>query len=203
MVSHFQTTYANPDESHRDTRSQIEALQAHLAQITQQQSQSQLLSAAQEGPADQFLVFTLLEHDFAIKAEYIQGVERTMEVTLVPNLASWVSGVINMRGSILSVVDLRRLLELAPAPATARTRLLSLHFNGMAICFLVDSVSEMLPIPSVAIRNGQISARQSLIPSWATPYASQCALLNHRNIILLDVARLVFSEKIQRYQTLE
>src|SRR5579885_3613208 len=56
---------------------------------------------------DHYLIFSLLEQDLAIKAEHIQGVERLADVTPVPNVASWVKGVINLRGSIASVVDLR------------------------------------------------------------------------------------------------
>src|SRR2546430_12754411 len=108
---------------------------------------------------EQFLVFSLLECELAIKAENIDGVERLADVTPVPNVASWVSGVINLRGSIASVVDLRMFLDMEPLPYNPRTRLLSVQYNEMVICLVVDGVSEMTPIPASAITN--ISARQS------------------------------------------
>jgi hypothetical protein len=89
----------------------------------------------------QYLVFTLDNRDVAIKAEQVQGVERLADVTIVPNVISWVKGVMNLRGSIASVVDLRMFLELEQVPYTPKTRLLSLQYNEMVICFVVDGVS--------------------------------------------------------------
>ncbi len=145
---------------------------------------------------EQYLLFSLLERELALKAEHIQGVERLADVTPVPHVAPWISGVINLRGSIASVVDLRAFLDLERLPYNPRTRLLSAQFNEMVICLVVDSVSEMVPIPPAAI-NG--SLRQATIPRWLAPYASGSALVGRRNIVLLDAARLLFSDKMQHY----
>lgn len=145
---------------------------------------------------EQYLVFSLLECEIALKAEHIDGVERLADVTPVPNVASWISGVINLRGSIASVVDLRAFLGMERLPFNPRTRLLSVRNNEMVICLVVDSVSEMIPIPSSAI-NGNV--RQANIPQWLTSYASGSALVGNRYIILLDAARLLFSDKMQHY----
>ena len=146
---------------------------------------------------EQYLVFTLADRELAVKAELVQGVERLAELTPVPNVVPWVKGVINQRGSIVSVVDLRTFLELEQVPYTPRTRLLALQCNEMVICLVVDGVSEMLPIPATAI-NGNV--RQTTIPPWAAPYATGGALLTSRVMVILDVARLLFSEKMQRYK---
>src|SRR5215469_433531 len=148
-------------------------------------------------PAEQYLVFSLVEREFAIKANYIEGVERVAEITPVPNVVSWVNGVINLRGSIASVVDLRAFLEVEKLPYNPLTRVLSVQYNDMVICLVVDSVSEMLPIPETAITNA--SSRQATIPAWAMPYVSGIALLGKRLVILLDVAHLLFADKMQRY----
>ena len=145
---------------------------------------------------EQYLVFSLLECELALKAEHIDGVERLADVTPVPNVASWISGVINLRGSIASVVDLRAFLGMERLPFNPRTRLLSVRYNEMVICLVVDSVSEMVPIPSSSI-NGNV--RQANIPQWLASYASGSALVGNRYIILLDAARLLFSDKMQHY----
>ena len=145
---------------------------------------------------EQYLVFSLLECEVAIKAEHIDGVERLADVTPVPNVAAWISGVINLRGSIASVVDLRAFLGMERLPFNPRTRLLSVRANEMVICLVVDSVSDMIPIPPAAI-NG--NARQANIPQWLASYASGSALIGNRYIILLDAARLLFSDKMQHY----
>jgi len=145
---------------------------------------------------EQYLVFSLLECELALKAEHIDGVERLADVTPVPNVASWISGVINLRGSIASVVDLRAFLGMERLPFNPRTRLLSVRANEMVICLVVDSVSEMIPIPSSAI-NGNV--RHANIPQWLASYASGSTLVGNRYIILLDAARLLFSDKMQHY----
>ena len=155
-------------------------------------------NTASTAVGEQYLIFALADREFAVKAELVQGVERLVEVTTVPNVVSWVKGVINLRGSIVSVVDLRMFLDLEQLPSTPRTRLLSLQQNDMVICLVVDGVSEMLPIPSTAIFNGNM--RQAAIPPWVSPYTNGSALLANRVIVILDVARLLFSEKMQRYK---
>ena len=145
---------------------------------------------------EQYLVFSLLECEVALKAEHIDGVERLADVTPVPNVASWISGVINLRGSIASVVDLRSFLGMERLPFNPRTRLLSVRANEMVICLVVDSVSDMIPIPPTTI-NG--NTRQANIPQWLASYASGSALIGNRYIILLDAARLLFSDKMQHY----
>ena len=160
----------------------------------------QALDVGDHGPpvvGEQYLIFSLHGQEFAVKAELVQGVERPMYITPVPNVVSWVRGVVNLRGSIASVVDLRAFLGLEEVASSPRTRVLSLQANDMVICVTVDSVSEMLPIPTENIvREGVYTA---IIPQWIAPYASSYALFGSRVVVLLDVAHLLFSDKMQRY----
>ncbi|HEU5374393.1 MAG TPA: chemotaxis protein CheW [Ktedonobacteraceae bacterium] len=143
---------------------------------------------------EQYLIFSLLDREFALQAEYVQGVERLADVTIVPNVVSWVAGVINLRGSICSVVDLRAFLDMEQLPYNPRTRLLSVKYNEMLICLVVDSVSEMVPIAANAID----SATRS-IPQWVASYASGIASVGKRRVIVLDAARLLFADKMHHY----
>jgi len=187
----------NPLDSRSSIR-QIAALQSQLAQASQLRPDSAALRAQPNVvTGEQYLVFSLLECECAFKAEHIQGVERLVDVTPVPNVAPWVRGVINLRGSVASVVDLRAFLDMEQLPYNPRTRFLSVQYNEMVICLVVDGVSEMVPIPGSAIT--QISTGQTYIPQWAFPYAYGSALLDKRAIVLLDAARLLFSDKMQHY----
>ena len=182
--------------------SSITAMQMQLAQLERVGQARPDGGAAVPLPAnaagEQYLVFSLLEREFAFRAEHIQGVERLVDMTPVPNVAAWVRGVINLRGSIASVVDSRAFLDMEQLPYNPRTRLLSVQYNEMVICFVVDGVSDMVPVPASAII--EVGIRQAGVPQWAVPYASGYALLeNGRGIVLLDAARLLFSDKMQRY----
>lgn len=145
---------------------------------------------------DQYLLFSLLDRDLGILAEHIQGVERMADVTPVPNVAPWVKGVINLRGSIASVVDLRAFLDLEVLAYNPRTRLLSVRYNEMVICLIVDGVSEMVPIPPASVVT---DLQRAGIPQRLAPFTSGSAQVGKRNVILLDVARLLFSERMQWY----
>jgi len=172
------------------------ALQMQLAQAQGQVRQDGVSAQGAVVTGEQYLVFSLANCELAVKAELVQGVERLGEITSVPNIVPWVRGVINLRGSIVSVVDLRMFLDLEQLSYTPRTRLLSLQYKEMLICLVVDGVSEMLPIPASVIINGNV--RQA-IPPWAIPYASGSALLANRLLVILDVPRLLFSEKMHHY----
>ncbi|GHO76306.1 hypothetical protein KSD_40770 [Ktedonobacter sp. SOSP1-85] len=186
----------------RDRLAAIQQLRERMVSATSMQAATGMpgTESAPTVVGEQYLVFSIENFEFAVKAGQVQGVERLGELTPVPNVAAWVKGVMNLRGSIISVVDLRQFLELGISSPTARTRLLSLQENDMVISFIVDSVSEMLPVPDTAILNGNM--RQATLPHWAAPYAAGCALLSNRVLVLLDVARLLFSEKMQRYEAI-
>jgi purine-binding chemotaxis protein CheW len=177
------------------------ALGKHLAQVGAAPSPveggSAQPPAALVEAAEQYLVFSLADCEMAVKAELVQGVERLGEITFVPNIAPWVRGVMNLRGSIVSVVDLRLFLDREGIPATGRTRLLSLQWKEMIICLIADAVHEMLPIPAHAITEGAV---QEGIPPWIAPYAFGAArLANNRSLVLINVPQLLFSEKMHHY----
>jgi purine-binding chemotaxis protein CheW len=177
------------------------ALQLQLAQVQgAPRTSSPASEAAPAVVGEQYLIFSLAGHQFAVKAEQVQGVERLTELTPLPNVVPWVRGVMNLRGSIVSVVDLRMFLGLEQLPYTPQTRLISLQYNEMLICMVVDGVSEMMPFPPSAIHAS--GTRQATVPSWVNPYVTGHALVSNRTMVILDVPRLLFSEKMQNYGAL-
>jgi purine-binding chemotaxis protein CheW len=167
---------------------------AQMAQMVSARAMATSGTSNESGAGEQYLVFSLLDRDFAFPAETVQGVERLGDVTAVPHVAPWIAGVINLRGSICSVVDLRSFLDMEQLPFNPRTRLLSVKYNEMLVCLVVDSVSEMVPISPRAIDSNLRS-----IPSWASTYSSGLAAVGKRRVILLDAGRLLFSDKMHHY----
>ncbi len=156
------------------------------------------LEGTPEEQGEQYLIFSLAEFECAVKAEQVQGVERLPEVTPVPNVAPWINGVISLRGQIISIVDLRSFLGLERQPATPRTRLLAGAVGDMMIGLVVDGVSEMRGIPpQMIVSQGALGA----VPAWAAPYLSGVAVYGGQSVLLLDLERLLLSEKMQQYQS--
>jgi purine-binding chemotaxis protein CheW len=143
----------------------------------------------------QQLVFSLADTECSLPAEAVQAVERLTEVTPVPNTMPWVLGVVQVRGTIYSVVDLRGFFDLPPAPITVRTRLLVVTVRDMAVGLVVDGVTEMRPLDD-AVTQGYAAAT----PDWAAPYAERTTIIDGRSVVMLDPERLLFADKLHRYR---
>lgn len=148
--------------------------------------------AAERAP--QLVIFLLGNAECALPAEAVQGIERISEITPVPNTAPWVLGVVQVWGTIVSVVDLRAFFGLPSEPVSSRSRLLVLTLKDMTIGFLVDVVTEMRPTDSVTV----VDAPN--LPQWIQPFAQGAFRVDNRSIVLLDPERLLFSEAVHRYR---
>jgi chemotaxis signal transduction protein len=149
--------------------------------------------AANLGP--QYVIFAVGELECTVPAESVQGVERIVDVTSVPNTVPWVLGIVQFRGSIISVVDLRGFLELQPAGLTNRSRMVVVSAHGMTIGLQVDAVLEM----RTDTADSRPAAGGSL-PSWIAPYSAGTIELGGRRVTLIDVQRLLFADKMRRFQ---
>lgn len=150
-----------------------------------------------EEPGEQHLIFSLDSFECGMKTEHIQTVERLPEVTPVPHVVSWIDGVVHLRGQIISVVDLRSFLGLERQPLSARTRLVAARLGDLVIGLVVDGISEMRGILPNMIQLQQI---MSSLPGWAAPYVGGIAKIGNRSVMVLDMERLLLSEKMHRYQ---
>jgi len=142
----------------------------------------------------QLILFLLGTVECALPADAVQGIERITEITPIPNTAPWVLGVVQVWGSIVSVVDLRTFFGLTPEPLSTRNRLLVLTLKDMTIGFLVDFVTEMRPTDNT------IAMDDPTIPPWLQPYSEGSFHLEDRTVVLLDPERLLFSDAIHHYR---
>jgi purine-binding chemotaxis protein CheW len=144
----------------------------------------------------QHIIFALDDAECALPAECVQGVERIAEISPVPNTVSWVLGIIHLRGSIRSVVDLRAFFDLPTQVLTPRSRLLGVTQRDMTIGLLVDGVNAMRSLDGLPSEEHGAST-----PSWAASYAERTVSVEGRTIVLLDPERLLYAEKMHRYRT--
>jgi len=142
----------------------------------------------------QLILFLLGTVECALPADAVQGIERITEITPIPNTAPWVLGVVQVWGSIVSVVDLRAFFGLTPEPLSTRNRLLVLTMKDMTIGFLVVFVTEMRPTDNT------VAMDDPTIPQWLQPFAEGSFHLEDRTVVMLDPERLLFSEAIHHYR---
>jgi purine-binding chemotaxis protein CheW len=113
---------------------------------------TQVQADAASDEEEQLVVFRLGKEEFGVPIESVQEIVRLPEqMTKVPKAAAAVEGVINLRGAVLPVIDLRRRLGLAPVERSDRQRIVVLLIDNVRTGFIVDSVAEVLKVPRSAI----------------------------------------------------
>lgn len=138
--------------------------------------------------ARQLVVFRLGEEEFGVPIAAVKEILRVPEkVFWVPKSASYVEGVINLRGAVLPVIDLRSRMGLERTDAHERQRIMVFQRNGTSTGFVVDHVAQVLVVPAAAIEDAPaLSDSQSrLLPQVANLAADK------RMLQLLDPACLL------------
>jgi len=99
----------------------------------------------------QFATFYVGDILLGVDIRQVQEINRQLSVTAVPHSSRYVRGVINLRGDVATVIDLRTILGLPSAEVTRESRNLIVHSQGESIGFLVDRISDILTLCSTEI----------------------------------------------------
>jgi purine-binding chemotaxis protein CheW len=146
-------------------------------------------------PRQRFVLLTIAGTDYAIAEAFVTELERVPRITPVPRVPHWMRGVTNMRGDILSVIDMRRLLGLDGAPpATARLLVVRLLDEPFAAGLLVDAVDRI-----VAVADDHITAPASPLGGPLAPYLGGVFQIGDRLVTLLDIDRLLRSPEVRQF----
>jgi purine-binding chemotaxis protein CheW len=152
--------------------------------------------AAGEGQDDdeQLVVFRLGDEEFGVPIDSVQEIVRVPDsLTHVPKAPHFVEGVINLRGSVLPVVDLRRRLGLATVERSDRQRIMVFLIDRVCTGFIVDSVAEVLKVERAAIEPApRLSSEQSRLLARMANLEKQ-----KRMVQLLDPQHLVGRDELE------
>jgi purine-binding chemotaxis protein CheW len=112
----------------------------------------------------QFLTFALGQEEYGVEILKIQEIRGFSQVTSLPNAPTYVKGVLNLRGTIVPIVDLRKKFHLPEVACTQFTVIVVVQVQGKTLGFVVDAVSDVLTVPSDAIQptpdlHGQLDTR--------------------------------------------
>jgi len=153
--------------------------------------------AAAGKPEDQHIVFTLAGIDYAVPLAGVVEIGRTSNITLVPNVPEWVLGVANVRGDIVSMVDLATFFGLDRCDSTADSRLLvARSLSGeMATGLVVEKVKGIR-----FVSENRITAPPSTFENRLTPYMRGVAEIDGRLVVLLDLDRLLLSAEMRQVE---
>ncbi len=96
----------------------------------------------------QVVSFEIGDEEYAVDILEVQEIIRMVEITPVPKAPHYVEGVINLRGKVIPIIDIRRRFGMSVAECTKETRIVVVDVSRIIIGIIVDSVSEVLRIPS-------------------------------------------------------
>lgn len=139
----------------------------------------------------QLVSFKLGDEEFAIDIGRVQEINRMMKITKVPNSPEFIEGVVNLRGKIVPVVNLRERLGLAKKEEDTKTKIIVTDINNSLIGFIVDEVNEVLRISKEIIEPAP-----TLAVGIEKKLINGVAKLDERLLILLNLD-LLFTEQIE------
>lgn len=137
---------------------------------------------------NEFLTFTLGKEEYGIDILKVQEIRGYDAVTEIANTPDFIKGVINLRGTIVPIVDLRIKFNLGNVEYDQFTVVIILNLHGRIVGIVVDSVSDVLTLESEQIR-----AAPELSSALDTRYIVGLGTVSERMLILVDIEKLMKS----------
>ena len=137
----------------------------------------------------QLVSFRIGEEEFGVDILKVQEINRMLDITKVPNSPSFVDGVINLRGKVIPIVNLRERFGLGNRERDKDTRIVVVELSGKTVGFVVDAVSEVLRIPKSVTE-----PPPSIVAGINSEYITAVGKLEDRLLILLDLERVLSEE---------
>ncbi len=141
--------------------------------------------------AGEYLSFTLGDEHYGVDILKVQEIRGYDSVTRVPDAPEYIKGVINLRGTIVPVIDLRLKLRLKEARYDAFTVMIVLNVEDRVVGIVVDSVSDVIPLSQEQIR-----PKPEFGAAVDTRFISGIGTVDERMLILLDIETLLDSADI-------
>ena len=151
-----------------------------------------LNSSLQEG--SQYVTFFIGEEEYGIKIQSVQEICPLKELTHLPNTPEHIKGILNLRGNVIPVIDLRKVFHLPSIPATRSSVIIILKNKEKINGLLVDQISDVMTIDSK-----QVEDTPDMALTINSSFIDGIAKLNDRFIIVLDMTK-VFSNMEHQHE---
>ncbi len=145
----------------------------------------------------QLVSFRLAQEEYGVEITKVQEIILVGEITRVPQTPPYVKGLINLRNTVIPIVDLRLRFGLAQEEATDETRIMVVNVAGKTIGIIVDAVSEVL-----RISREQIAPPPPTVAGPGREYLTGLVRLDKRLLILLDIDKILGQEEKEAVEAL-
>lgn len=139
---------------------------------------------------EQLVIFTLANETYGIAISAVNEIIRMQAITEVPRTPDFVEGVINLRGRIVPVIDLRKRFRLEVAEQTQASRIMVVEMQDLVVGMIVDSVTEVLRLPS-----DSIEPTPPMVSGVDAAYLRGVGKRDDRLIILLDIDKVLYTKE--------
>ncbi|UOF89377.1 chemotaxis protein CheW [Fodinisporobacter ferrooxydans] len=144
------------------------------------------------------IVFRLKDEEYGVDVNQVRSIERMQKITRVPRTANFVKGVINLRGVVTPIIDLRERFGLAQEEHSENTRIIIVAVDSMEVGLIVDAANDV-----VDIQESSIEPPPAVVGGIQAAYLSGVAKLADRLLILLNLTKVLSAEEIQQLNHLE
>jgi purine-binding chemotaxis protein CheW len=149
------------------------------------------MSNAKSSEDIQVVVFKLGSDDYCVPVSQAREIQLYSNPTRIPNTPDFVEGVINLRGQIIPILDLKKRFGSGSTDINALTKIIIIDMDGELLGILVDSVSEVLKTPQSRFEAPPSAVRTSINNN----YISGIGKIDERLLILLDLAKVLNDEE--------
>jgi purine-binding chemotaxis protein CheW len=140
------------------------------------------------GPTISVVEFELGGERYGVELKHLREVSLLKELTPVPGTPSFVLGIINLRGEIRTVIDLKKFFELPSKGITELNKIIMLHAGGTELGLMADAV--------IGVRSVAVSQLQPALPTLTGVRADYLRGVTHDRLVVLDAAKLLASKRI-------
>ncbi len=143
---------------------------------------------------EQLVTFSIADEEYGIRIMQVQEINRLSEITRVPRAPVFIDGMTNLRGSVIPVINIRRLFELEDREVDDRTRIIIVDIGGTKTGLRVDAVNEVMRLSKTDIEDAP-----GIVSDGAAAFLQGVCKMDDgkRMVMLLDVARILDVKEIQ------
>lgn len=144
------------------------------------------------------IVFQLKDEEYGVEVEQVRSIERVLHITRVPSTPDFVEGVINLRGVVTPIIDLRKRFGIEGIEHSESTRVIIVTVGDMDVGLVVDSANDVIDIPRDAIE-----PPPEVVGGLEAEYIRGVAKLEKRLLILLNLDKVLNPEELEEIQEME
>jgi purine-binding chemotaxis protein CheW len=146
----------------------------------------------------QLVAFCLQGEEFAINIQQVREVLKLTQITPLPQSLYFIEGVINLRGEVIPVVDLRKRFQISDSEKNDNTRIIIVEIDESLVGLIVDSVSEVLHLSAAAV-----DPPPKRLAGTRTEFIAGVGKLDERLIIILDINRILSTDEQMELEQLQ